>query len=50
MKYYIVDEVNKIVVSERFDNFGDAFDFLTTAVMPSDYPAGGRLVIFEGLE
>lgn len=50
MKYYIVDEVNKIVVSEKFNNFGDAFDFLSTVVMPADYPDGGRLVIFEGLE
>ena len=50
MKYYIVDEVNKIVVSEKFNNFGDAFEFLSTCVMPADYPDGGRLVIFEGLE
>ena len=50
MKYYVVDEVNKIVVSERFNTFGEAFDFLSGSVMPADYPEGGRLVIFEGLE
>ena len=50
MNYYVVDEIQKIVVSEKFTNFGDAFDFLSTVVLPADYPDGGRLVIFTTLE
>ena len=50
MNYYVVDEIQKIVVSEKFTNFGDAFDFLSTVVLPADYPDGGRLVIFTTFE
>ena len=47
--FYIVDTVNKIVVSEGFTDFGLAYDYLRSVVLPDDYPDGGVLEIWSGV-
>jgi hypothetical protein len=47
--FFVVDTVNKIIVSEGFSEWGLAYDFLRSVVMPADYPENGRLEIFSGL-
>ena len=47
--FYVIDTVNKIVVSEGFTDFGLAYDFLQSVVMPDDYPDGGVLEIWSGV-
>jgi len=44
--YYVIDTVNKLVVSEGFSEWGLAYDFLRSVVLPAEYPDGGVLEIF----
>ena len=44
--YFVIDVVNKLVVSEGFTEWGSAYDYLRSVVMPADYPDGGVLEIF----
>jgi hypothetical protein len=44
--YYVIDTVNKKVVSEGFSEWGLAYDFLRSVVLPAEYPDGGVLEIF----
>ena len=44
--YYVIDTVNKKVVSEGFTEWGSAYDYLRSVVLPADYPDGGVLEIF----
>ena len=44
--YYVIDVVNKNVVSEGFSDWGLAYDYLRSVVLPADYPDGGVLEIF----
>ena len=44
--YYVIDVVNKKVVSEGFAEWGSAYDYLRSVVLPADYPDGGVLEIF----
>ena len=46
--YFVIDTANKVVVSEGFDNWGLAYDYLRAVVLPDDYPDGGVLEIFGG--
>jgi len=47
--FFVIDTVNKMVVSEGFANWGLAYDYLRSVVLPDDYPEGGVLEIFCGL-
>ena len=47
--FFVIDTVNKIVVSEGFSDWGLAYDYMRSVVLPDDYPDGGRLEIFSGL-
>jgi hypothetical protein len=49
MKFFVIDTVNKTVVSEGFANFGLAYDYLRSVVLPADYPDGGILEIWSGV-
>jgi len=44
--YYVIDVVNKKVVSEGFSEWGLAYDYLRSVVLPPEYPDGGVLEIF----
>jgi len=45
--FFVIDTTNKIVVSEGFENWGLAYDFLRSVVLPTEYPDGGVLEIFS---
>jgi|Laugresu1bdmlbdd_1035124.scaffolds.fasta_scaffold319881_1 hypothetical protein len=47
--FFVIDTVNKMVVSEGFADFGLAYDYLRSVVLPDDYPDGGVLEIWCGL-
>jgi hypothetical protein len=46
--FFVIDTVNKMVVSEGFADFGLAYDYLRSVVLPDDYPDGGVLEIWCG--